>query len=178
MKRRPLAPRGGNDDVQTPPELAERIVKHFKPKGYILEPCSGDGNFFRALCDHCPYESVIFQREIKIGLDFFDLPAFDANDATFLPFDCDWIITNPPWSQFRRFLQHSMKLADNVVFLSLVNAWFMKARVADVREAGFGMREILFVDTPGKPWPQTGFQLGAVWVQRGYEGSVRVGWST
>jgi len=65
-----------------------------------------------------------------------------------------------------------MEVADNVVFLCLVNAFFMKARQQDMRKAGFGMKEILFVPTPAKPWPQTGFSLGAVYIQKDYLGPV------
>jgi len=84
----------------------------------------------------------------------------------------DWVVTNPPWSQFRPFLLKSMEVADNVVFLSLLNAWFMRARVRDMRNAGFGIVEVLMLDTPKKPWPQTGFQLSAVHVKRGYRSPV------
>ena len=84
----------------------------------------------------------------------------------------DWIVTNPPWSQFRVFLVKSMQVADNVVFLSLLNAWFMRARVRDMQEAGFGLVEVLMVDTPPKPWPQTGFQLAAVHAKRGHTGAT------
>lgn len=84
----------------------------------------------------------------------------------------DWIVTNPPWSQFRTFLAKSMEVADNVVFLSLLNAWFMRARVADMRKARFGIVEVLMLDTPPKPWPQTGFQLAAVHAKRGHTGTT------
>ena len=84
----------------------------------------------------------------------------------------DWIITNPPWSQFRPFLIRSMEFADNVVFLSLLNAWFMRARVTDMRAARFGLVEALMLPTPPKPWPQTGFQLAAVHAKRGYAGPM------
>jgi hypothetical protein len=43
--------------------------------------------------------------EIKRGRDFF---------AWTEP--VDWIVTNPPWSQFRAFLQHAMTLAEKVVW--------------------------------------------------------------
>lgn len=86
----------------------------------------------------------------------------------------DWIVTNPPWSKIRPFLQKSMELSDNIVFLCLVNAFFMKARLRDMKEHGFGIKEILFVPTPEKPWPQTGFALGAVHVQRDYFGDIKV----
>jgi hypothetical protein len=68
----------------------------------------------------------------------------------------DWIITNPPWSQFRPFL----------------NAWFMRARQRDIQNKGFGLVEILEVPVPPKPWPQAGFSLGAGWLRRGWTGSI------
>lgn len=161
MKNRPLAPKGGNDKVYTPPELARQIVEHFKPSGRLLEPCKGRGAFTDAMY---PFASngYLSYYEVDIGLDFLQgsPPAHD------------WIITNPPWSQLRAFLKKSMEVADNVVFLCLVNAFFMKARQQDMRKAGFGMKEILFVPTPAKPWPQTGFSLGAVHIQKNYSGPV------
>lgn len=149
---RPLAPKGGDDRIYTPDYLAAQIVRHFQPEGKILEPCKGQGAFTRAMpgCFCC---------ELDEGLDFF---------ACHTP--ADWIVTNPPWSQFRAFLSHSMDLADNVVFLSLVNAFFMRARQQDIRDARFGFVEILMLPTPSKPWPQTGFQLGATHLRRGYRG--------
>lgn len=153
MKSRPLAPCGGNDKVWTPQPLALKIIEHFKPTGRILEPCKGQGAFTSLMtCDWC---------EIDEGRDFLKVEGH-----------WDWIVTNPPWSQFRAFLNKSMAVADNVVFLALLNAWFMKARVLDMRKAGFGIVEVLMVDTPPKPWPQTGFQLAAVHIKRGHNGPV------
>jgi len=159
---RPLAPKGGNDRVYTPPELAYRIVGHFKPSGICLEPCSGKGAFCEALQGRIGV-SFIHECEIDDDIDFF---GFNTK--------VDWIVTNPPWSQFRQFLKHSMELSDNIVFLSLMNAWFMKARVRDMKQAGFGLKEALFLETPPKPWPQTGFQLAAVHIQRGYSGDMKI----
>lgn len=151
---RPLAPRGGCDLVWTPDSLAAQIVEHFQPSGKILEPCKGGGAFTRAMpgCEWC---------EISLGSDFLAVEG-----------KWDWIVTNPPWSQFRAFLRKSMEVADNVVFLSLLNAWFMRARVRDMRSAGFGLVEVLMVETPPKPWPQTGFQLAAVHAKRGHKGAT------
>jgi hypothetical protein len=154
---RPLAPKGGNDRVYTPPELARRIVQHFQPSGRLLEPCKGRGAFVAAMQ---PFDELVQWCEKDEGRDFLTLTGETFN----------WIITNPPWSQLRAFLNKSMQVADNVVFLCLVNAFFMKARQADMKATGFGMKEIVFVPTPSKPWPQTGFSLGAVHIQRDYEG--------
>lgn len=149
---------GGCDDVMTPSYLAEAIISHYQPTGRILEPCRGIGPtyaFWREGWDYC---------EIKEGVDFLVCPNQDY----------DWIVTNPPYSLFRAFLKRSMIVADNVVFLCFINAFWMKARLRDMDEAGFGIREILRVDTPPPPWPQTGFALGAVHVQRGWKGDIKV----
>jgi hypothetical protein len=98
--------------------------------------------------------------EIKRGRDFF---------AWTEP--VDWIITNPPWSQIRNFLHHAMTLADHVVFLLTINHLWTKARLRDVREAGFGLREIVLVAMPAS-FPQSGFQLGAVHLARGHRGPI------
>lgn len=161
---KPLVPHGGNDVVYTPDDLALRIVRYFNPTGKVLEPCYGGGAFGRAFSS-CGINHDCC--EIALGLDFFT--------ADMAPREYEWVITNPPWSQLRPFLQKSMTVSNNVVFLCLVNAFFMKARVRDIAAAGFALKEILYVDTPPKPWPQTGFQLGAVHVQRGYKGLVKIG---
>lgn len=144
-----------NDVVQTPPELAAALVAHFKPKGKILEPCRGEGNFFRLMpgAEWC---------EIKEGRDFF---AWKKR--------VDWIVTNPPWSLIRTFLQHAMQVSDNVVFLLTINHIWTKARVRDIGEFGFGIKEIVLVDMP-PTFPQSGFQLGAVHVARGWTGQIQL----
>ncbi len=142
-----------DDVVQTPMEMAERLVHHFQPKGRILEPCCGSGHFLEFLpgAEWC---------EIQQGRDFFD---WDQ--------PVDWIITNPPWSQIRPFLAHAMKHADHIVFLMTVNHAWTKARLRDVRENTFGIREIALLEMPAS-FPQSGFQLGAVYYQRGWQGSI------
>lgn len=162
---RPIIPTGGNDRVMTPLHLAAAIVNHFKPAGMMLEPCAGSGAFLRAFegagleYDWC---------EIDQGRDFLALNPVAGHD-------CDWVVSNPPWSQFRAFLNQSMRLAPNIVFLSLVNAFFMKARIRDMRAAGFGFKEVLFVDTPAKEtgWPQMGIQLGAIHIQHRHKDDCR-----
>lgn len=103
---RPLAPKGGNDRVYTPPELARQIVRHFDPQpGLLLDPCAGPRGkqaFFEAMQNYIPYEQDISEAE-----------------------------------------------------------WF---EIDEGRD--------FFVPTPPKPWPQTGFALGAVHIQRGYTGPV------
>jgi hypothetical protein len=144
-----------HDLVFTPRWLAADIIQHFRPSGLILDSCRGSGAFF----DQFPKGwSEPEWCEIEQGRDFFSWKEH-----------VDWIITNPPWSKFREFLIRGMLVADNVVYLVTINHFMTKARLRDMAEYGFRFREIYAVDTP-VDWPQTGFQLAAVWIQRGYVG--------
>ncbi len=163
-KQRPLAPKGGNDKVYTPPKLAQQIVDHFRPYASCCEPCYGKGAFYQAMRQTAQSRvTSVRMFELDQGTDFLQTGRAEGS--------YEWIITNPPWSQLRAFLVKSMEVSHNVVFLCLVNAFFMKARQADMREMKFGMKEIVFVPTPPAPWPQAGFSLGAVHIQFGYKGT-------
>lgn len=143
------------DCVQTPIEVAEAIVKHFQPIGTILEPCKGDGNFLSVL----PIGTAWC--EILEGKDFFDVEKH-----------YDWIITNPPFSKMRKFMQKAMEVADNIVFLTSINHLWLKARIRDIKEAGFGIKEIVLCDTPST-FPQSGFQIGCFHLKRNWNGNIK-----
>ncbi len=150
-----IVPKGGNDCIQTPVYLAREIVEHFKPKGKILEPCIGKGQFLKALPKHTKW------CEVSRGRDFF------ATNKHY-----DWIVTNPPYSKFRDFLSHSLYCADNVIFLiPLIHMW-TKARLKIVYSNNFGIKEIYCINTP-KEFPQMGFQMGCVYYKRGYKGKIK-----
>ncbi len=55
--------------------------------------------------------------EIACGADFF---AWTQH--------VDWIVTNPPWSQYRRFLEHALTVADRVALVSTLNHLWTKSR--------------------------------------------------
>jgi len=149
---RSLSTSSGNDLVMTPLYLCEQIINHFKPTGKILEPCCGTGNFLQVMeTDWC---------EITKGRDFLDVKGH-----------WDWIITNPPYSLYRLFLNKSMCVADNIVFLQLINATFYKARLRDIKRGGFGIKEIWCVETP-KEFPQFGFQMGCVYYKKDWFGDI------
>ena len=86
----------------------------------------------------------------------------------------DWIITNPPWSKMQVFLEHGMKVSDNIVYLTTINHYTTKRRIRDMRSHNFAIKEIYCVNTPSKPWPQLGFQLAAVHTQRDYKGGINM----
>lgn len=143
-----------NDLVYTPENIAISIINHFSPKGKILDPCKGSGVFY----DNYPKECEKDWCEISEGRDFFD---YDEK--------VNWIVTNPPWSMMREFLEKGYDVADNIVYLSTITHFCTKNRLKTMREKDFGIKEILLINTPPKPWPQSGFQVAAVHLQKGYK---------
>jgi hypothetical protein len=154
-KGRPLAP-GKNDPIHdlvvTPDWLAVRIVDYLDPSGILLDPARGSGAFYRALRRH---SKDVRWCEKAAGIDFFHFHE-----------QVDWIITNPPWSKMRKFIQHAMTLAPNIAFVGTVQQFTLKARLADMRAAGFGLRLLAFAEPP-LPWPRSGFQPAVGHLQRG-----------
>lgn len=150
-----------NDLFQTPLNYAEKIVKHFNPKGKILEPCKGDGNFLKALKLYGDNIDSIEWCEILEQKDFMNYSG-----------KVDWIITNPPYSKMRKFMQKSMEVSNNIVFLTTINHLWLKARLRDIFENGFGIKEIVIFDTP-KSFPQSGFQIGCFYLCKGYDGDIK-----
>lgn len=144
-----------NDCFQTPLEFVKEIVEHFNPTGRILEPCKGDGNFLKFLPDNTDW------CEILEGRDFFEYNK-----------KVDWIITNPPFSKMRNFIKKSMEVSDNIVFLTTINHLWLKARLRDINECNFGIKEIMIFNTP-KSFPQSGFQVGCFYLKRGYKGDIK-----
>jgi len=155
MHDTPNGAKNRNDLIFTPKELAKKIINHFKPVGKILDPSAGEGAFLDQMpgADWC---------EISKGRDFF---AYNKK--------VDWIVTNPPWSKIREFLHHGYEIADNIVYLITINHVFTKARLRDMREHGFGIKEIFCFDTP-ENFPGSGFQCGAVHFQRNFKGPTTI----
>lgn len=145
-----------NDAVFVSRTLAKKIIDHFRPRGRVLDPSRGEGAFYGQIegeKDWC---------EAGMGRNFFRYRA-----------KADSIISNPPLSLFRQFLVHSMELSDNVYFLVTLDLVWSKAVIQDMKERGFGIREIFLVEAPS-PFRQSAFQSGVVHFERGWEGDVRL----
>lgn len=162
---KPFCPKKNTPDkdiVMTPEWLAKDIISHYNPTGTILDPCRGQGAFY----NNYPTPNKDWC-ELAEGRDFLTYTR-----------KVDWIVTNPPWSKMREFLVHGMEIASNVVYLTTINHYTTKRRIRDIRELGFGMKEIYCVPTPAKPFPQLGFQLAAVHIQKDYTGKIEVSFHT
>ena len=159
-----------HDLVMTPPALARRIVEHFTWENapeHCLDPCRGDGAFYDAMKAQHLLHGTVAWCELTEGEDFFTSGYADPAHNCW-----DWVITNPPWSKLRSFLTLSMAISKNIVFLATLTHFCTKARLKDIRDQGFGLKEALLVPTPPKPWPGSGFQLAAVHLQLGWTGPL------
>ncbi len=146
------------DVVMTPPQVAEMIVRHFKPSGRILDPCRGNGAFWNAMpgSEWC---------EIAEGRDFLNWGE-----------PVDWIVSNPPYSTFWDFLAHSFRIADDIVYLiPLHKIWSGHRYLEAIMEYG-GIRETLIIGTGTSIGFPVGLSVGAVHFKRGYKGETRIGY--
>lgn len=145
------------DVVHTPVDVAASIVKYFAPSGRCLDPCKGDGAFF----DRLPPGAEFC--ELADGKDFFNWTE-----------PVDWIVSNPPYSIFQEWLDHSFKVADNIVYLIPVTKVFNSFGIMKRIHAWGGIREIYLIGGGRSIGFPFGFALGAVHLQRGYRGDMRL----
>ena len=148
-------PLDAGDVVYTPDWVARDMVEYFKPTGRILEPCMGDGAFMRHLPENTEW------CEIERGRDFF---------AWHEP--VDWIIGNPPYSVFSKWLGYSMEIANHICYLipltRLFNSGYFIKRLA----RWGGIVHMRYYADGGELGWNIGFAVGAVHFQRGYTGPM------
>ena len=145
-----------NDIVFTPDWLAEKICGMFDIKGLVLEPCKGEGVFLKYLPSNTEW------CEITEGRNFFDYNK-----------KIDWIVTNPPYSDFNRFLKHCFDLAENIVLLVPVAKLFKSiGTLKEVFEFGN------FVEIHTLPASKAGFPFGfpcaIYYIKKNYKGLTKV----
>ena len=145
-----------SDRVMTPINIAQTIVKHFVPIGKTLEPCKGTGNIYNLLpqgSDWC---------EIDEGRDFFGYKE-----------KVDWIITNPPYSIYDKFLEHCFELADNVVMLVPLAKAFKSMKIERLVDSYGGLREIWLIGSGSKCGFSFGFPVGCLYYKKNYRGEIK-----
>lgn len=145
-----------NDVVFTPDKLAKQIVSMFSIKGKILEPCKGEGAFLKYLpseTDWC---------EIADGKNYYDY-----NQKV------DWIVTNPPYSDFNRFLKHSFELADNIILLvPLAKMFKSMGTIKQILSFG-GIVSIHLLPASKAGFP-FGFPCGVFYLKKNYNGDTTI----
>ena len=142
------------DVVLTPDAIAADIIAHFKPSGRILDPCRGAGAFWNKMpgAEWC---------ESREGRDFF---------AWYEP--VDWIVSNPPYSIFSEWLEHSLKISPEIVYLiPLAKIFNSEPRLRSIMHTG-GLVETRHYGSGTSCGFPFGFPCGAVHIKRGYRGPM------
>lgn len=146
------------DVVYTPDDIAKDIVSHFAPSGKVLEPCRGDGAFYR----HLPAGS--YWCEIAEGKDFFQW-----NERV------DWIVSNPPFSIFANWMRHSFAISDNIVYLLPITKVFNSYTMIQLIYSWGGIKEVYVIGGGSMlKSERLGFAIGAVHFVKGYEGGINI----
>jgi hypothetical protein len=152
----------GDSEYRLPDWFAAALMSQLRPTGRIVVPGaeSSSGAFVRAL-----------QGTAEVS----GCKAISADDFLSWAGRVDWVITNPPWNNFRKFLVHALEIADHVAMLVTVNHWWTQRRVADVKDAAFGYDRLILCDWPPE-CASNGFQLGLMVVSRGHTGPLAIEW--
>lgn len=145
-----------NDVVFTPDWLAKQICESFNIEGVVLEPCKGEGVFLKYL----PQDSLWC--EITEGRNFFDFSQ-----------KVDWIVTNPPYSDFNRFLEHSFALSENVVLLVPLAKMFKSMGTLQTVYNYGGAVSIHTLPSSKAGFP-FGFPSAVFHIKRGYKGHTEI----
>ncbi len=146
-----------SDVVYTPEYIAKEIVINLNPAGICLDPCKGDGAFYKFLPKGSEY------CELKEGIDFLE---FNKK--------VDWIIGNPPYSIFEEFLRHSFKLADNVSYLVPTNKIFQRQVIMEMINNYGGIKSIKIYGSGSLIGLPFGFSVGNFHFKRGYKGNTEL----
>ena len=143
------------DVVFTPDWLAKMICSMFPIAGRILEPCKGEGAFLKYLPPGTEWCEIVDGRNY-----------YDYNKHV------DWLVTNPPYSDFNRFLEHSFDLADNIVLLVPLAKLFksMGTLKAVMAYGNFVSIDCLPASQAGFPF---GFPCAVYYLRRDYTGETR-----
>jgi hypothetical protein len=141
-----------NDVVFTPDWLAKKICSLFDIQGEVLEPCKGEGVFLRYLPSNTEW------CEIADGKNFYDYHK-----------KVDWLVTNPPYSDFNRFLEHSFNLAENIILLVPIAKMF-KSMGTLKQIMSYGGIVSCYLLPAGKAGFPFGFPCGVFYLKREYKG--------
>lgn len=145
------------DIVFTPENVSKGIIDFLTPSGICLDPCKGDGAFFK----HMPFGSEYC--ELREGSDFLK---YDKQ--------VNWIIGNPPYSIFLEFLEHSFSISNNVSFLVPTNKVFQRQIIMDMINKYGGIKSVIIYGSGTLIGFPFGFSVGNFHFQKNYRGGVEL----
>jgi len=138
---------------RTAKDMVDYLLKYIEDWQSFLEPCRWTGIIYKLLPnkkDWC---------EIDEWKDFYNYQL-----------KIDWIITNPPYSDFDLFLDKCMKVADNIAFLiPLTKPFSSLTRINKIKEY-WGIVEIkVFSYWASIAWFPFWFPICILYIKRDYK---------
>ena len=148
-----------NDKCYTPLNIAKQIIELYDLQGkLVLDAFKGKGAFY----NQYPVNCIKDWCEIDEGRDFFEY-----NKRV------DWIITNPPYSIFDEVLEHSFKIAKNIVYLVPLSKVFTSmGRIRNILK--FGNIKDIYIISASKCGFPFGFPACAIYLEKGYRGKTTI----
>lgn len=115
--------RAVSDFYPTPPEATDALLRFLQLRRYtrIWECACGLGHMTKVMQN---WGCRVIATDIQSGTDFLTAP---------LP-DCDWIITNPPFSQSQAFIQRCIEHERPFALLLKSQYWHAKKRLELFRQ--------------------------------------------
>jgi hypothetical protein len=132
LTNRSAVDRNGTDFYETPPEVTVALLDFMEERNMIApgcliwEPASGGGKMVRVMLGR---GYGVIGTDLHPTVD--GLPSIDFLSAEI---SCNWIITNPPFSQAEKFIRHALELRRPCAFLLKSQFWHAKSRLALFRE--------------------------------------------
>ena len=115
-----------NDVFMTPVPLCKEIINlfYFHESDIILDPCRGTGNFYNNYPEHCEK-------------DWCEI----TDNKNFLEYDkmVDYIITNPPYSDLKNFINKAMEVVTIGFGFLLHQHALTLPRLNELKNKGFYM---------------------------------------
>lgn len=110
--------RSESDFYPTPPEATQALIDFLKlqPDTVIWEPACGEGHMVKVLEEN---GLRVTGTDIETGTDFLTEPMVD----------CDWIITNPPFSLSEQFIRRCILNRKPFALLLKSQYWHAKKRI-------------------------------------------------
>jgi hypothetical protein len=122
-----------NDRYYTPPEVVKIACDmcNITPEMKVLDPCMGDGAFYNNL-PPCEKDWA----EIDMGRDFFEETR-----------QFDLIISNPPYSLWDKWLEHTGRLTNKFCYVMALMSATPK-RMTQIFNMGFGITKMHLFSVP------------------------------
>lgn len=145
------------DIVYTPEHVSKHIIDWLNPKGTCLDPCKGDGAFYKFM----PH-----------GSDYCEI----TEDKDFLLYNkkVDWVIGNPPYSIFEDFLRKSFEISKNVSLLVPTNKVFQRQIIMEMINKWGGLKSIIIYGSGQLIDFPFGFSVGNFHFEKGYKGETKI----